>query len=119
MNGSSGRENDIDFEPDEFRRDLGIAVVASFCPAILDRDRMAIDPPSSPSLRSKAATYEFQDKRVLAPRNPIIGSLPACCARAASGHATAPPSSVMNARRFMQRSRPKIGTTLLKEWQAS
>jgi hypothetical protein len=30
---------------------------------------------------------------VLAPRNPIVGSLPACCARAASGHAAAPPSA--------------------------
>ena len=27
--------------------------------------------------------------------------LPDCCARAASGHAAAPPSSVMNSRRFM------------------
>ena len=31
--------------------------------------------------------------------HPIIGSLPACCARATSGHsAAAPPSSVMNSR---------------------
>jgi hypothetical protein len=32
---------------------------------------------------------------------PTTRGLPACCARAASGHATAPPSSVMNWRRFM------------------
>ena len=33
-------------------------------------------------------------------RNPITG-IAGCCARAASGHATAaPPSSVMNSRRF-------------------
>jgi hypothetical protein len=32
-------------------------------------------------------------------QNPITGSAP-CCARAASGHAAALPSSVMNARRF-------------------
>jgi hypothetical protein len=30
----------------------------------------------------------------------MVGSFPACCARAASGHATTPPSSVMNSRRF-------------------
>jgi hypothetical protein len=30
-------------------------------------------------------------------RNPITGVV-ACCARAESGHATAPPSSVMNSR---------------------
>jgi len=37
-------------------------------------------------------------------RNPITGSA-GCCARAASGHAAAPPSSAMNSRRFM----PGIG----------
>jgi len=31
--------------------------------------------------------------------NPMVGSLPGCCARAASGHAAAPPSRVMNWRR--------------------
>ena len=38
-------------------------------------------------------------------RMPTIYLFPACCARAASGHAAAPPSSVMKSRRFMQRSR--------------
>jgi hypothetical protein len=39
---------------------------------------------------------------VLEPKYPMIGSLPGCCARAASGHAAAaPPSSVMNSRRFI------------------
>ena len=33
---------------------------------------------------------------VLETSSPIVGSFPACCARAASGHAAAPPSSVMN-----------------------
>ncbi len=37
-----------------------------------------------------------------APRKPIVGSLPACCACPARGHATAaPPISAMNCRRFM------------------
>src|SRR5262249_47962947 len=36
------------------------------------------------------------------PRNPIRGTLPGCCARAASGHAAAAPlQSVMNSRRLM------------------
>src|SRR5215472_8082953 len=30
------------------------------------------------------------------PRYPMVGSFPGCCARAASGHAAAPPNSVMN-----------------------
>src|SRR5262249_46362457 len=36
---------DIDLEPDELGRDLGEALVASFPPAILDRDVATIDPP--------------------------------------------------------------------------
>src|SRR5262249_39403716 len=34
-------------------------------------------------------------------KNPIRMPLPACCAHAASGHAAAPPMSVMNSRRLM------------------
>jgi len=34
------------------------------------------------------------------------GSLPPCCARAASGHTTAPPSSGMNERRFTAQNLP-------------
>jgi hypothetical protein len=40
---------------------------------------------------------------VPANKNPTLGIL--CCARAASGHAAAPPTSVMKSRRFM----PDIG----------
>jgi hypothetical protein len=39
-----------------------------------------------------------------APRNPITGIV-GCCARAARGHAAAPPSSVMNSRRLIQSPR--------------
>jgi hypothetical protein len=35
---------------------------------------------------------------VVDPKNPIVGSLPGCCVRAASGHAAAPPSRVMKSR---------------------
>ena len=31
----------------------------------------------------------------------MVGSFAGCCARVATGHAAAPPSSVMNSRRFM------------------
>src|SRR5262245_6922261 len=34
-------------------------------------------------------------------RNPIVGALGCCCARAASGHAAAPPMSDMNSRRLI------------------
>ena len=39
---------------------------------------------------------------MVAPKNPMVGSLAACCARAASGHAAAaPPSRLTNSRRLM------------------
>jgi len=39
---------------------------------------------------------------VLAPKYPMVGNFPACCARAASGHAAAaPPSVAKNFRRPM------------------
>src|SRR5262249_22670912 len=50
---------------------------------------------------TKAATHWLQAEGVVVPKNPMVGSFPACCAPAPSGHAAAPPSSVMNSRRFM------------------
>jgi hypothetical protein len=38
------RENDIDFQPDELRRDLGEALSASFRPPILDRKAAPLNP---------------------------------------------------------------------------
>jgi hypothetical protein len=38
---------------------------------------------------------------VVVPKNPTVGSFPTCWARTASGHAAAPPISVMNSRRFI------------------
>jgi hypothetical protein len=47
---------------------------------------------------------------VVVPKNPMVGSFPACCARAASGHTTAaPPSSVVNSRRFNLNVRSPVG----------
>src|SRR4051794_29209279 len=56
--------------------------------------------PSSLSPCTKAATHLLQADGVAAPKNPIVGGLPLCCARVTSGHADAPPTSVMNSRRF-------------------
>src|SRR5262245_25727419 len=58
--------------------------------------------PSSRSRCTKASVDALSNVALFAPRNPMVGSLPGCCARAASGHATAaPPSNVMNSRRLM------------------
>jgi hypothetical protein len=58
--------------------------------------------PSSRNRCTKAATHGPWDEGVPATRNPMVGSFPRCCARADSGHAAAPPSSVMKSRRPMQ-----------------
>jgi len=57
--------------------------------------------PTSPNRCTNALVQRVQLKGVLAPRNPIVGSFAGCCARAASGHAAALPSSVMNSRRII------------------
>jgi len=45
------------------------------------------------------AALKLALSRMSVPRTPMVGSLPACCARAASGHATViPPSADMNSR---------------------
>ena len=68
--------------------------------------------PSSRSRCTKAAVHGPQAEAVVVPRNPMVGSFPACCARAASGHAAAaPPSSVMNSRRFIRSPR--------RQWRAA
>src|SRR4029077_16631203 len=72
-------------------------------------------PSVQPSPRSRcwnAAVQGAQADGVDEPKRPIVGSLDACCALAASGHATAaPPSSVMNSRRFVRspRRRGRVG----------
>jgi hypothetical protein len=57
--------------------------------------------PSSRSRRTNAANHWPWVEGVPGTNNPMVGTFAGCCARAASGHVTAPPSSVMNARRFM------------------
>ena len=83
-----------------------------------------VRPSIQPSLRirsTKAAVHGLQ-LDASAPRNPMIGSLPACCARATSGHAAAtPPSSVMNSRRLtfaFIRSPRRRGRAALGDFEA-
>jgi hypothetical protein len=49
-----------------------------------------------------ALDQRLQAEAVLAPRNPMVGSLAACCACPATGHATAPPNRMINSRRVIQ-----------------
>jgi ABC transporter substrate binding protein len=50
---------------------------------------------------------------------PIVFTIDACCARAAIGHAAAPPSSVMNERRFMQHCPSRTKPTKGQRWRPS
>src|SRR6516225_9004922 len=62
-----------------------------FCPSVY---------PASARPRRNAATRSIEALADVLLRNPTTG-IAACCARAASGHAAAPPSSVMNSRRLL------------------
>jgi hypothetical protein len=44
---------------------------------------------------TNAAVHALHDEAALVPKNPMVGSLPGRCARAARGHVAAPPMSVM------------------------
>jgi hypothetical protein len=65
--------------------------IAMVCPSIQ---------PSSRNRSTKATVNWLCNAGVVAPRNPMVGSFPARCALAASGHAAKPPSSVTNSRLF-------------------
>src|SRR5262249_20332442 len=56
--------------------------------------------PSSRSRCTKAAIRWFSTEPFVGLENPMVGNFGVCCALAASGHAAALPSSVMNSRRF-------------------
>src|SRR5271154_5193946 len=72
--------------------------------------------PSSRNRSTKAAVHALQIE-ASAPRNPTVGSLPACCARAASGHVAAPPpTSVMNSRRLIGCAPLIVSDTLARRW---
>jgi putative tryptophan/tyrosine transport system substrate-binding protein len=51
-------------------------------------------------VQEAAPAIGFWAEAVLEPKYPMVGSFAVCCARAASGHAAAPPTSEMNSRRF-------------------
>src|SRR5215475_6931260 len=63
-----------------------------------------VRPSTQPSSRKRVAKAAAHGAKAeaLAPRNPIVGSLPVCCADVLIGHvAVAPTISVMNSRRLI------------------
>src|SRR6516164_9954035 len=99
--GAPCRDEDAHPQADEFPCERGQLVITTFRPAKRYHQILSFDKPGFPSPRRKAATTpvdSFGDRPLT---NPITG-IAGCCARAsASGHATAPPTSVMNSRRLI------------------
>ena len=109
-------DDDIDLELDELCRDLGKALDASLRPAVFDRNVTTLDPAEFTQPPHKCGSPMTLSRSGRGPKNPMIGIFAGCCARAASGHAAAPPSSVMNSRRFTRSPRrrgraPSAGTS--------
>ena len=87
--GGSVRDNDIDLEPDELGRDLGIALDASLRPAILDRDGATFDPAEFAQSLHKSGVHGLEDRSVPRPRSRWSAACPA--AARAPRAATPPP----------------------------
>jgi len=92
------RDNDIHFQPDELGCDLGEALVASSAQRYSIR-RYGRDPAEFAQPLHKKPRSMGSRPRVGRPKY-RCRQFAACCARAASGHAAAPPRSVMNSRRM-------------------
>ena len=86
--GASHRNDDIHIEPNEFGGDIGVTVRYVLLPSDI---RSQLSAPRSSRVGAVAAERRHPLRPtlsdVLAPRKPIVGRFPGCCACAASGHA--------------------------------
>ena len=102
----SRRDNDIDLEPDELGRDLGEALAASLRPAILDRDGAALDPAEFAQPLHKSGDPWARGRGCRPDQKPDGRQLCRLLrARRERPRRAAPPSSVMNSRRFIRSPR--------------
>src|SRR5262245_41424848 len=88
----------IDAESDEFFSKLLGTIAPPVGIAELDLDVLAFRIPECMQSAPEAAANGCGDDADTS--TPTRGNFAGCCALAASGHAVAPPSSVMNSRRF-------------------
>src|SRR6185312_4777691 len=95
------RNNNIDLELYELGGDLRESLGACLCPAILNHDGAPLDPTQLAQPLHKMLIQGAVAEAVVGPRNPIVGGLPASCARAASGQDAAPPSNATKSRLFI------------------
>ena len=66
--GGSERDNDIDLEPDELGRNLGVALIAPLGPAILNRDAATFGPAEFAQPLNKGGTRGLKRRRTQNPR---------------------------------------------------
>ena len=90
--------DDIHAPANQFGRQRRQALVVTVGPAILNRDIPTFDVSGFAQPLRNAATRCAKDAADALWRKPTIGTA-SCCACVPSGHAAAPPSSVMNSRR--------------------
>jgi hypothetical protein len=87
----TSRDNDIDVEPNELGRDLGVALDAALRPAVLDRDGAVLDPTEFAQARHKSSRpwTKGRSVRTQEPDSPQLARLlrtrneRPCCCRAA------------------------------------
>src|SRR5262245_30114681 len=92
--------------------EVGQSVVLVLRPAILDHDILALDVTGFTKALPECGQISCTMASAELLRNPITAA-GRCCARAASGHAAAPPSNVMNERRLLTRSPRRRGRARL------
>ena len=97
-------QDDVRRERDQFRRIFANALGIACAPADVDLHVAAVGPAQllQPLQERREAGLSFRIVRGQLMSTPMRRIRSPCCARAASGHAAAaPPSSVMNSRRFI------------------
>src|SRR5262245_16508642 len=110
--------------PDQIGCEVWQSIGLGLRPAILDRHVLALGITGfTNALPECAVTRYARSAGSETLRNPMVGSFPACCARAVSGHVAAPPSSAMNSRLFTRspRRRGRAKSTALRgraHWQS-
>ena len=95
---------------DQIGRQRWQPIVLILRPAVFDRDVLTFDIAGLLQALTECGHTKARAAAGGPPlRKPITG-IAGCCARAASGHAAAPPSSVMNSRRFTRSPRRRAGS---------
>jgi hypothetical protein len=100
---AAGGRDDSDLSAHQIGHKIRESIVMALRPPVFDPHILALDETASLRPWRNAATMcgALSNDRVC--MKPITGA--ACCALAVSGHAAAPPSSVMNERRFIRSPR--------------